>query len=1119
MRSARLISTVAITALLAAFLPTQAAVAAPPAVRAAAVPEAEAWEPDLSKSPVEVGGPAPADVQWDTDLHTESADESQPFAPSAARSAAAAPAANEGLGNTGYYSFHTFPLTADSNDLSIGVNTGTGNLYIRARIADLPSAAIPATVYGVYNSNNDLAGDLGNWRTDFDNIGLTTPSDGGSATYYDGTGVRATLEPDGDVWKSGPGLNATLSKVEGGAWKLTYNRTGEYLTFSPSGWVSGRYNRNDEGIEYGYEDSRVTSITDATGKSLGITYVGDTAIVDEVYDSADRWYTMGVDENDDLISSPPGYQMTYENDSSRLDTFTFDGRALNFDYDSSNRVTQVTQSRTGEESIVTGFSYASGQTVVTDPRDGASTFAIDDLWRVTAATDQIGRTRNQEWTANSDIQSSTDGFAAGGTGNNTVATYDALNNQTSVTLPTGAATQASYAQGVECPDAQEGNPYLAKCVSDSSGNKSSNEYDTAGNITTTSDTTSGTAEIVQEYVYENSDGSVCGGITGQICTATDGNGNNTNYRYTNGNLVKIDAPAGLGDTVSTYDAIGRVRTVTDGNKHKTTYTYDNRDRVISTRYNDGETVVTNYNNDDTVRDQTDNGVKATISYNYDLAGRQTEKRVETPSPNGISSTIAMAYDASGNLASYTDGYGTVSYSYDAANQLKSLKEPGGTCPTNGVPAAGSRCTLFEYNSNGDETSRVFPAGARQNTTYDASGRTTTIVAKSSSGAVQVSIGYSYTAPGAGGTDRATVQTRTSTKEQGIPAGAVTTYTYDSRNQLTSALETAGAATNASWAYEYDNVGNRTSQVRSGATGKPSASIDYAYNEANQLTSTSADTASWKYDAVGNQTENGITGQTSTYGDRTELTSFASLTYASFGYGNSEQLRDGTASLLTSPLGLAQRTKGTVTLSIVRDNSGGLVGYSAENNHYYVTDSLGSVVGMFSAAGAYEGGYSYSPYGELRSLSAGEPISYNTQRYIGGYYSYTDQYKLGARYYDASLGRFTQMDPSGQESHPYAYAGNSPISFRDPTGLITAATADLIGQTIQGAFDVAGILIGVVIGAAHPLAGVILAVLYAGTGGAIGEGVSASLKGLDPDEVQAQALHGALLNALSVFVTP
>ena len=41
--------------------------------------------------------------------------------------------------------------------------------------------------------------------------------------------------------------------------------------------------------------------------------------------------------------------------------------------------------------------------------------------------------------------------------------------------------------------------------------------------------------------------------------------------------------------------------------------------------------------------------------------------------------------------------------------------------------------------------------------------------------------------------------------------------------------------------------------------------------------------------------------------------------------------------------------------------------------------------------------------------------------------------FGARYYDATLGRWTQQDPSGQDANPYAYAACNPANNVDPTG--------------------------------------------------------------------------------------
>jgi RHS repeat-associated protein len=129
--------------------------------------------------------------------------------------------------------------------------------------------------------------------------------------------------------------------------------------------------------------------------------------------------------------------------------------------------------------------------------------------------------------------------------------------------------------------------------------------------------------------------------------------------------------------------------------------------------------------------------------------------------------------------------------------------------------------------------------------------------------------------------------------------------------------------------------------------------------------------------------------------------------------------------------------GSTSNSYVRQSNGSPVAYRASAGHYYVLDNLGSVVGLFSGTGTFEGGYSYAPYGEARFTATATAVTSNPLQYIGGYKDSTGLYKLGARYYDTGAGRFTQFDPSGQESNPYAYAACNPINAKDPTGLDAA----------------------------------------------------------------------------------
>jgi RHS repeat-associated protein len=80
-------------------------------------------------------------------------------------------------------------------------------------------------------------------------------------------------------------------------------------------------------------------------------------------------------------------------------------------------------------------------------------------------------------------------------------------------------------------------------------------------------------------------------------------------------------------------------------------------------------------------------------------------------------------------------------------------------------------------------------------------------------------------------------------------------------------------------------------------------------------------------------------------------------------------------------------------------------------------------------------YRYDPYGNPLAGTT-EAVS-NPWQYAAGYRdAETGFTKFGTRYYDPSVGRWTQQDPSGQDANPYAYAGCNPVNSVDPSGLKT-----------------------------------------------------------------------------------
>ncbi len=70
---------------------------------------------------------------------------------------------------------------------------------------------------------------------------------------------------------------------------------------------------------------------------------------------------------------------------------------------------------------------------------------------------------------------------------------------------------------------------------------------------------------------------------------------------------------------------------------------------------------------------------------------------------------------------------------------------------------------------------------------------------------------------------------------------------------------------------------------------------------------------------------------------------------------------------------------------------------------------------------------------------------NPFRYCGEYFDVeSGSYYLRARYYDPSIGRFTQEDTAKHGYNWYAYCNNNPIRFVDPTGFVpVCADEDII----------------------------------------------------------------------------
>lgn len=110
--------------------------------------------------------------------------------------------------------------------------------------------------------------------------------------------------------------------------------------------------------------------------------------------------------------------------------------------------------------------------------------------------------------------------------------------------------------------------------------------------------------------------------------------------------------------------------------------------------------------------------------------------------------------------------------------------------------------------------------------------------------------------------------------------------------------------------------------------------------------------------------------------------------------------------------------------------------------WYLPDHLGSTSLLVDENGQVVSEVAYYPYGLTRYQDNGEHIAYG---FTGKELDVSGLHYYGVRYHDGPNGRFINVDPlyaqqpernlpDPQSLNLYAYAGNNPINYSDPTGL-------------------------------------------------------------------------------------
>jgi RHS repeat-associated protein len=841
----------------------------------------------------------------------------------------------------------------------------------------------------------------------------------------------------------------------GGGWIVTYE-DGTKLLF-PEAFGASRAERS---ALIGYEDrygntlnfvrdsaANLTGITAPSGRWMQFTYDPSNRIT-QARDNVARVVNYSYDAAGRLesVTNPLTGVRTFAYDTSHRMTAVTDERGITVlknEYDAAGRVVkQLLPDNTPELTDNPFYTFAytldSGgrvvQTNVTDPKGMVRRITFDANGFTTSETAALGLAEQQtvtyeRQTGTNRLLSVTDNI-----GRKVAYTYDSVGRTTDVTSLAGTTeavtTHYGYSQTCECDDATS--------ITDPLNHTSTFDYDDKHNLIAAIDPLSHTAT----FTYNGA---------GQPLSAKDPLNNTTQLTYENGDLVAVTDPKGVtgsafidsagrllnsrtslgqasrfeydalnrpvktidalgGITEFTYDDNGNVLSVKDARNNLTSYEYDHSNRV--TKRTDPLQRVGTYLYDElgNLKKFTDRRGKVT-SYLYDNLYRLEFVGFGTtgdPANPSYESTVSYAYDTAGRLAQVTDSTsGATTYDYDNFDRLTSKTTPQGTIS-------------YAYDAAGRRTSMTVTGQPLVNYTYDNANRLTGIA----QGATVINFAYDDA-------NRLTSISRAN--------GIIVEFGYDQAANLTSIIYKKDATVLGDLTYEYNSAGKRTRMGGSFArTGLPSTLTSTTYAAANRLTQRAG--ASLTYDENGNLTSDGT--NTFSWNARNQLVAMsgpgltASFQYDASGKRINKTINGVSASYLYDGSNVVQELSGTTPTANLLN--GGIdkvfTRTDAGGTRTPLTDGLGSTLELADDAGTLQTQYTYDPFGNTTSTGT---TSTNSSKYTGREDDGTGLYYYRARYYSPSLQRFLSEDPAafgGGDVNLYAYVGNDPVNFADPSGL-------------------------------------------------------------------------------------
>ena len=827
-------------------------------------------------------------------------------------------------------------------------------------------------------------------------------------------------------------------------------------TYNAGGKITAIRDFDGNTAEFIYNPlGKVETYTDKEGQQVHFTYdkMWNVRSVTAPDHGQQKYF---YDSDNHLVKQilPMGGVVKYAYDAAgnRTEMTDPEGNTTRYFYDAVNRLTEVLEpdgARTvyeyDREGNLVRETNASGQT---------TSYTYDDLGRRTSVTDAAGATTSVFYNELGKAER-----ICYPNGSSTVYEYEKGGRLKSVRYPDGAGEHYRYdARG----NLTERTTTAGECYHYS--------YDCLARITSIENPAGGVAYFTYDALgrvtkAEDEKGNVtCYEYTpnGNLAKVTDALGNETFYQYdAMGQLVQTSCTGANGEepqnTVYTWDKEGHVTTVTDPLGDIERYTYDPAGKMRAKVDKDGYETTFHYGTNGQVEEICyADGRKVSLTYN---AIKQLEEVKDWLG------TTKIAMDEAGRIASVTDPYGknvgyewgsmgertavlypdgkkTV-YEYNEAMQMSAMKIFSGEMRENtirysydefgrliGKQLPGGNYTDYRYNAAG-KLEEILHEGAdfteRCHYSYDVMGNKV-MAEKERPGLPEDSGSFSYcydalnrlTSVAQNGQTLRTYSydafgNRSSKTEYQTAGGLVTTYRYNTRNQL---LQETNA--NGTKDYAYDHRGNLLS-----VTSGEEVLRAYGFDAANQMNSSMGMTdgqikkAVYQYNGLGHRMEQSIAA----------------------GDAAPEQTIRYTLDLTRQYHNLLQKTENNVEQTYFWD--GNVTGMEEEGReHFYFQDDLGSPMRLADEAGRSEETYGFDEFGN--DIRTAKDIFKDSLQNFGftGYQmdSAGGLYFAQARRYDAGVGRFVSEDfIKGHIAVPYTmnhynYCWNRPMDLVDLNGM-------------------------------------------------------------------------------------